>query len=75
MSLRHPDVVDRTWKVRPDQAEALKAIADEYQILHSELARALLDYALAAVQSGRLRVEVRPSRYELVRLFDTERNE
>ena len=68
-------MIDRTWKVRPDQAEALKAIANEYQILHSELARALLDYALVAVQSGRLRLDVRPSRYELVRLIDTERDE
>lgn len=69
--MRYPNVIDRTWRVRPDQAETLAAIADEHQIPHSQLARALLDYALDAVQSGRLRLDVRPSRYELVRLVDT----
>lgn len=66
--------VTRTWHVRPDQAEAITAIADEFQIPHSQLARALLDFALGAVESGRLLPDVRPSRYELVRLIDTERD-
>lgn len=67
-------LIARTWQVQPEQAAALAVIADDYQVSHSELARALLDYALSMYLSGRLRLAVRPTRFELVRL-EEEREE
>lgn len=58
--------VTRTWSVTPMQAQAVKTLADALGINHSELARRLLDFSLAAVRTGALHLEVRPAKWELV---------
>ena len=58
--------VTRSWSIELRQAFMIRELADGYQVSHSQLMRALLAYALQGVQSGRLRLDVRPCRYELV---------
>ena len=59
-------MVTRSWSIEPGQAIIIRQLADGFGVPHSQLVRALLAYALQGVQSGRLRLDVRPCRYELV---------
>ena len=59
-------MVTRSWAIDPGQAVTIRQLADGFGVPHSQLVRALLAYALQGVQSGRLRLDVRPCRYELV---------
>lgn len=59
-------MVTRSWSIEPGQALEIRQLADGFQVPHSQLVRVLLAYALEAVRSGRLRLEVRPCRYELI---------
>lgn len=68
-------MVTRSWSIEPGQAQAIRELADSLQVPHSQLVRALLAYALRAVNSGRLRLEVRPCRYELVSWADDEKEQ
>ena len=68
-------MVTRSWSIETGQALAIRELADGFQVPHSQLVRALLAYALRSVEAGRLRLEVRPCRYELVSWDDEDGKE
>ena len=50
--------VTRTWLVEPGQAQQIALLADELGVNHSQLVRYLLRYALEAVDSGDLPLDL-----------------
>lgn len=64
------DYINRTWVVSQDLAGTVAQLADELQVTHSALVRELLRHALADVRSGRLDLQTRPSRWEIVGVSD-----
>ena len=65
-----PDYVSRTWLVTIDLAGDVAQLADGLQVTHSAVVRELLRYALAEARAGRLDLQTRPSRWELVGVSD-----
>lgn len=61
-----PALVARTWQIPSDLAGEVAALADGLQVPHSALVRELLRHALADARAGRLDLQTRPSRWEIV---------
>lgn len=64
------DLVARTWLIPATMAGELAALADGMQVPHSALVRELLRHALADARMGRLDLQTRPSRWEIVGVSD-----
>jgi hypothetical protein len=58
-------LIDRTYRLTDEEAERIRELAGNYRINVSELVRYLLDFGLAAVDSGQLRIHTRPVRWEI----------
>lgn len=61
-----PDGINRTWRIPSDLAQEIAQLADGLQVSHSAVVRELLRHALADVRTGRLDLQARPSRWELI---------
>lgn len=61
-----PDGIFRTWRIPSDLAQEIAQVADGLQVTHSAVVRELLRHALADVRRGRLDLQARPSRWELI---------
>jgi len=57
----------RTYLLTPDLIEGINALAAAKQVNVSELVRYLLEYALAAVEDGALRIPTQPIRWAIAR--------
>lgn len=60
------DLVARTWLIPSALAGEVATLADDMQVPHSALVRELLRHALVDARSGRLDLQTRPSRWEIV---------
>lgn len=67
---RRRDLISRTYHLRHDQAAAFAQIADELGIGHSHLARYMMDFFLAELRAGRLRLRTEPRAWRLLDFDD-----
>lgn len=58
--------IQRTWIVGWETAERVNLLAARLGVSPSSVVDRLLEYALGAAETGAIRFEVRPVRYELV---------
>lgn len=56
----------RTYRLTPATAAAIRAIADEHGVWSSDVAEALLAFAVAEHQAGRLMLDVQPLVYQVI---------
>lgn len=57
------EYVNRTYRLAPEVADQVKALALEHQLYDSSLVTFLLRYALKAVATGKLPIRRRPVAY------------
>ena len=65
-----PNKISRTWDIDTASAKQIADTADALKISHSALADHLLRFALVEVAAGRLVLNVRPVKYELVNVIE-----
>lgn len=67
------ELVYRTWQVPVGLALGVAQLADRLQVPHSAVVRELLRHALADTVTGRLDLQARPRRWELIETARGER--